>query len=83
VDGDWTAYNTSLDRSILKKEKYLAELPTPVNSVPHVELAVHTEPLPQPPPVATPIQKPAPQSSSPPPSSIFAEKLGEAWRKGS
>ncbi len=73
VEGDWTAYNASLDRSILKKEKYLAE--PPVNSVPHVEPAVPSEPPPQPPPVAAPIQKPAS------PSSMFAEKLEQAWRK--
>jgi len=74
VAGDWTAYNASLDRSILKKEKYLAE--SPVNSIPHVEPAVLSEPSPQPPPVAAPIQKPAPQ-----PGSLFAEKLEQAWRK--
>jgi 3'-5' exoribonuclease len=81
VEGDWTAYNASLERSVLKKEKYLEELPgseppaTSVNSAPPVEPAVHTELPPQPPQHAP---KPAPQ-----PGSLFAEKLEQAWRKNS
>jgi len=85
IEGDWTAYNPSLERSVLKKEKYLAEPPSseppaaPANSAPRVEpalQAVPQPPPPPPPPPVPPIQKPVPQ-----PSSLFAEKLEQAWRK--
>jgi 3'-5' exoribonuclease len=81
VEGCWTAYNPSLERSVLKKEKYLEELTCSgpnVTSAPLAEPTLHTEPPPQPPPPVPPIQKPAPQ-----PGSLFAEKLEQAWRKNS
>jgi len=79
VEGNWTGYNASLERSILKKAKYLEE--QPANSQPVEAPAqspapqIDTAPIPKPQPVAAP----APHAQ---PSSVFAEKLGQAWRKG-
>jgi len=79
VEGNWTGYNASLERSILKKAKYLEE--QPANSQPVEAPAqspapqIDTVPIPKPQPVAAP----APHAQ---PSSVFAEKLGQAWRKG-
>ena len=90
VEGDWTSYNASLERSVLKKEKYLEDAAisepeaTPAKPAPRAEVEFHAAAPPQPsPPPAPPIQKPALQSSAPQPGSLFAEKLGQAWRKGS
>jgi 3'-5' exoribonuclease len=86
VEGCWTAYNASLERSVLKKEKYLEE---PVISQPPAtpallaEPTLHSEPVPQPTPPAPPIQRPALQPSPPQAGSLFAEKLEQAWRKNS
>ncbi|HUA21642.1 MAG TPA: HD domain-containing protein [Bryobacteraceae bacterium] len=73
VDGHWTGFSASLDRSVLKKAKYLDETP---------------EPAAQPAPPASapaPEQLRLPQSSEPnrfhPSTSVFAEKLQQAWRK--
>jgi 3'-5' exoribonuclease len=75
VEGCWTAYNASLERSVLKKAKYLEEQPA-ASEKPAPEPA--TQPAPQ--THAPQTHAPAPQ---PPPASIFAEKLEQAWRKGS
>jgi len=92
VDGCWTAYNASLDRSILKKDRYLADEPV-------AESAQQAGPAPsgfQDPPLAeaVPPAEPAmanhaPVAKAPNPqprqqsSSVFAEKLEQAWRKES
>ena len=77
VDGCWTGYNASLERSLLKKAKYLEEeLEDPPS-----EIASSEPPRVEPPRVEPPAPQPA--ASSPRPSSLFAEKLKEAWRKDS
>ena len=80
VEGCWTSYNASLERSILKKAKYLEEesaepVPGPAQ--------VAVPPAPAPPPDVP--AAPPPLSQAPPAQSgsLFAEKLGQAWRKGS
>ena len=74
VEGCWTGYNASLDRSLLKKAKYLEEEPD--DSPPEMPVSV-------PPRIEQPLP-PQPAASSPrPSSSLFAEKLKEAWRKDS
>lgn len=67
VDGCWTAYNHSLSRSILKKLKFLD-----LGEIQQPEL----EPKPE-------VQQPAPQREpqAPRQTSIFAEKLQQAWQK--
>ena len=90
VEGCWTGYSSSLERSLLKKLKYLeqesAESPREIHRV---------QPLPAYPPVAPQpvVQQPAtPQpiahqsaatSHASRPASFFAEKLRQAWRKDS
>jgi 3'-5' exoribonuclease len=83
VEGYWTGYNASLERSVLKKAKYLEiepAVPAPIAApselapsqlAPSPERVTRAEPAPQPTPV--------PQAAG----SLFAEKLGQAWRKGS
>ena len=78
VEGCWTAYNASLERSVLKKAKYLevepavpAPIAAPSQLAPSPERETRAEHAPQPTPV--------PQAAG----SLFAEKLGQAWRKGS
>ncbi len=80
VEGCWTGYNASLERSILKKAKYLEEEPpssTPDAAPP--QSAATLESTPEAVPTApSQANAPGPQAGS-----IFAEKLGQAWRKGS
>jgi 3'-5' exoribonuclease len=84
VDGCWTGYNASLERSLLKKAKYLEEdpvalVPEPVPAVPspiNHQALNPTPSAPQPPP--TPVVASNPRSPS-----FFAEKLKEAFRKDS
>jgi 3'-5' exoribonuclease len=73
VEGYFTGYNASLERSVLKKAKYLEE--EPADPLPAAALE-EAPPLPQPPRPQT--EAPRPQTGS-----LFAEKLGQAWRKGS
>jgi 3'-5' exoribonuclease len=79
VEGCWTAYSASLERSLLKKARYLEE--ELAGSVPAItpaeppEAPVHRQPAPQP-SVAGP-------SGPPRTGSIFAEKLRQAWHKDS
>jgi len=83
VEGYWTGYNASLERSVLKKAKYLEEQPaspTPASTEPR-----HTAPPPAPVPQRETRAEPAPQPPAPVPQaagSHFAEKLEQAWRKG-
>jgi 3'-5' exoribonuclease len=90
VEGCWTGYNPSLERSVLKKARYLEEEPqeqavaaddaeTPAQIV----SSALQPPAPLPPrrpEPAPPAHRPEP---APLPSSAFAEKLQQAWRKES
>jgi 3'-5' exoribonuclease len=82
VDGCWTAYNASLERSLLKKAKYLEQelgsAPTEIAS----PLPLQHTPV-QHTPVQQPLPAPLPVPSAPPPHSAFAEKLKQAFRKDS
>jgi 3'-5' exoribonuclease len=74
VDGVWTAYSSALDRTILKKRRYLNPEPKPDAPPAHV-------PVKQPAPQAErpPAQHAAPPKAVPPTSSSpFAAKLREA-----
>jgi 3'-5' exoribonuclease len=81
VEGCWTGYNSSLERSLLKKSKYLEEesAVVPPEIAPSIQLSVQQAPLQQPP---TP-SAPHPVAARPSAPSAFAEKLKEAWRKDS
>jgi len=83
VEGCWTGYNSSLERSLLKKAKYLEEeLAGPALEIaPPLALPVPHMPAPQPP--AQPAPAPHPVAGRPIAPSAFAEKLKEAWRKDS
>ncbi len=89
VEGCWTGYNASLERSLLKKAKYLEEdpgalVPEPIPAEPspinhpviHHPVVTPTTTPPQPP--STPAVASHPRSPS-----FFAEKLKEAFRKDS
>jgi 3'-5' exoribonuclease len=87
VEGCWTGYNPSLERSLLKKAKYLEEeldAPppevTPPLPAPAQHVLVQHVPI-QPVPVSSPAPPPAESRPSSP--SPFAEKLKEAFRKDS
>ncbi len=74
VEGCWTGYSSAMERSMLKKAKYLQE--------------ETVDPLPESGPAETvePARLHQPIASEPPPNkprtpSIFAEKLRQAWRK--
>jgi 3'-5' exoribonuclease len=83
VEGCWTGYNSSLERSLLKKAKYLEEELTgpPLEIVPPLPLPVQQMPAPQPPAQPAPAAHPMAGKHTAP--SPFAEKLKEAWRKDS
>lgn len=78
VDGCWTGYNPALERSVLKKRKYLD---------PPVAAAAAAPKLPAPQPVnSAPLPSPARPPQPPlraPQQSAFAEKLNSALRGGS
>ena len=79
VEGCWTGYNASLERSLLKKAKYLEE-EFLAAAPPEMPPASNLEP----PSEWNSLQLPAKAAvSNPRPSSLFAEKLKEAWRKDS
>jgi len=93
VDGCWTGYSASLDRALLKKAKYLDDAPpVPAESVPAVAGSPAIAPEPETAAasgdgIAQP-QYPKPPQKDPPAlqpvsSSVFAEKLQQAWRKES
>lgn len=80
IEGCWTAYSPSLDRSVLKKAKYLDDTaPEPMPEPAAVEAPVDGEP------VKTMQSTPPAPSAQPERSqfanSVFAEKLQQAWRK--
>jgi 3'-5' exoribonuclease len=72
VEGCWTAYNPSLDRSILKKAKYLDDEPVEAADASPIEAGQPEPPVSAPTANKQPIDQPA---------SLFAEKLQQAWRK--
>jgi len=75
VDGHWTSYNSSLGRAVLKKDKYLCEEKTAAAQEVAGEVTAPSPP--STPPVNTP------REGRPRTASFFAEKLQQAWRKGS
>jgi 3'-5' exoribonuclease len=83
IEGFWTGYSPSLERSILKKAKYLED--APARDVPPITPPGLSE-APLPAPAAVPEPLPAVeqhQTRFAPSSSPFAEKLQQAWRKDS
>jgi 3'-5' exoribonuclease len=79
VDGCWTSYVSSLDRSVLKKRKYLEQQSAPV-PVPAPNIA--EPPQPAPPQTQQQVAAASPQPYSRP-ISPFAEKLKGALGGGS
>jgi 3'-5' exoribonuclease len=78
VEGCWTGYNPSLERAVLKKARYLEE--ESIDPAVRADISEPATPLPPQPPDAPP----APQHQehhSPLTTSVFAEKLQQAWRK--
>lgn len=83
MEGCWTGYSTLLERSVLKKAKFLEELAVAAESPANPPPAANAPPAPaslqQPPEHERP---PEPQhQGAAPSSSPFAEKLQQAWRK--
>jgi 3'-5' exoribonuclease len=86
MEGHWTGYSNSLERSVLKKAKYLADdapvpepIPEPAAQVPEPP---PTEPLPLAEVQQHDVQQhDVQQQRFTPTSSPFAEKLQQAWRK--
>ncbi len=68
VDGEWTGFISALDRSVLKKQKYLSEEPPAIPA---------TQPPPAQAPAAEAIPAPPPKRAEPT-SSPFASKLKDA-----
>jgi 3'-5' exoribonuclease len=90
VDGCWTSYNASLERSVLKKAKYLEEesvdsapVAAPVTLAPTLQDALPSAPAPQAEAAPAPAPQPPAHVPAPQTGSFFAEKLEQAWRKGS
>lgn len=83
VEGCWTAYNSSLDRSALKKARYLDET-APDSATPQATVAEPAAPSAR--CASAPPAAPASsgnQERAPLVNSVFAEKLQQAWRKDS
>ena len=77
VEGCWTGYNPSLERAVLKKARYLED--ETIEPAVRAEITEPATPLPQPPEVP---QAPQHQEHhSPLTTSVFGEKLQQAWRK--
>jgi 3'-5' exoribonuclease len=78
VEGCWTGYNASLERAVLKKARYLEE--EPIDPAVRAGISEPATPLPPQPPEAPPA--PQHQEHHPPlTTSVFGEKLQQAWRK--
>src|ERR1700680_1205767 len=78
VEGCWTGYNASLERAVLKKARYLED--KLIDPAVRADISEPATPLPPQPPDAPP----APQHQehhAPLTTSVFAEKLQQAWRK--
>ena len=91
VEGCWTGYNASLERSVLKKDKFLedpepcpapdATAPPPVQPSLPALIPVAVSPEPPAKPQSAPVTRPAaPQFR---PQSLFGEKLQGALHKDS
>jgi 3'-5' exoribonuclease len=89
AEGHWTSYSSALDRAVLKKIKFLDEQAAPA-PMPAPASDPLPDPLPDPAPepvlVAAaappePLPKPIPVREKPAVSSVFAEKLQQAWHK--
>ena len=74
VEGCWTGYNASLERAVLKKARYLED-----KLIDEAVAADMTDPATPPPP--QPPQAPQHQERPPLTTSVFGEKLQQAWRK--
>jgi 3'-5' exoribonuclease len=83
VEGVWTMYNSALDRSVLKKMRYLEEPqparpePPPANGIAAIAEPSTAAVPPLPLPTAPPPKQAAPEKTA----SHFAEKLEQAWRR--
>jgi 3'-5' exoribonuclease len=78
VEGCWTGYNPSLERAVLKKARYLEE--EPIDPAVRADTSEPATLQPLQPPEAPPA--PQHQEHHPPlTTSVFAEKLQQAWRK--
>ena len=91
VDGCWTAYNSALDRSVLKKARFLDEGVAETASQSASEAVSQNGAEPAGPPVASAeppeshaVEAPRPSATEPRRAerapSAFAEKLQQAWR---
>jgi 3'-5' exoribonuclease len=81
VEGFWTGYNPSLDRSVLKKVKYLEEEPVETIADRGPAKSEFSQPRPSMEPA---VEHPLPTREAEPvgrTTSLFAEKLQQAWRK--
>jgi 3'-5' exoribonuclease len=83
VDGCWTTYVSSLDRSVLKKRKFLDEAEPAPEAEPKVVAAAAPVAASAPPAPARAPSPPPPAPSYSRPSSPFAEKLKGALGEGS
>ena len=81
VEGSWTGYNPSLDRSVLKKAKYLDEAPPEAIADGGAAKSEPSQPCL---PTEPAVEHPLPTRETEPvvrTNSLFAEKLQQAWRK--
>ena len=87
IEGCWTGYSPSLERSILKKAKYLDGEAQAAEPGPAVSVTVPTSAEPAAPQAQQPPEPQRPpelqRQGFTPISSPFAEKLQQAWRKDS
>jgi len=87
VDGCWTGYSSSLERSVLKKEKYMGDEPCEPPPLEIAAVAAHAAPAPSSEPVPVHPAAPSPSQKTNAPAgrsmSIFGEKLAGALIKES
>jgi 3'-5' exoribonuclease len=90
VEGCFTGYSSALDRAVLKTARYLEEETQAPESIADraPAAASQTAPIPEPPAPAVPTSAPPVQHTQATPAprpatSVFAEKLQQAWRKES
>jgi 3'-5' exoribonuclease len=78
VEGYFTGYSSSMERSILKKAKFLDERAPALTEAPHPTAPPPSAPLPSTPTAPSMQQRPAPPkpvAAPPRPSSVFGDKL--------
>ncbi|HYK16408.1 MAG TPA: HD domain-containing protein [Bryobacteraceae bacterium] len=90
VEGCFTGYSSALDRAVLKTARYLEEETQAPESIADRAPAAASQPapIPEPPAPAVPTSAPPVQHTQATPAprpatSVFAEKLQQAWRKES